>query len=345
MATVSADQIRLRLEDVNARRAHYERKRNAKQMVRHELWRQDYLSYPYLIGAPDHRVAKRFCDIFMNTTELSRDGTLVPHGFLKEASWGQKFAHMLEEYDSRGGTPLDVIAAARAPFVRYCEKGASIAVKMFTGYPAPTAPLLVKYGRQEFLEPMLQEGRIRICPASFYDNTSFLESVRDNETTRTFFIPTFRERLAGQDAIDFQEHHIRFGDDDIVLPVECPDYFLFSLCDQIYYRLPTDFDADAALIIHDPIVFMQRVISYFLARHPDWEPLHGPVTYYDPYRDYTKMRVAEMSKHFGYTYQREVRIAFRAKAPVPSVLPVFLTIGPMTDFAELIGKSDTARVG
>ena len=117
----------------------------------------------------------------------------------------------------------------------------------------------------------------------------------------------------------------------------CPDYFLFSLCNQIYYRLPTDFDADAALIIRDPALFTQRFISHFLAKQPDWEPLHGPVTYYDPYRDHSKIKVAEMSKHFGYAYQREVRIAFRSRHPVRTGLkPEFLTIGPMTDYAEFV---------
>lgn len=122
-----------------------------------------------------------------------------------------------------------------------------------------------------------------------------------------------------------------------MLPVICPDYFLFSLCDQIYYRLPTDFNADAALIIRDPALFTQRFISHFLARQPNWVPLHGPVTYYDPYRDHAKIKVAEMSKHFGYAYQREVRIAFRSKQAVSAGLqPEFLKIGSMTDYAELI---------
>jgi hypothetical protein len=340
MAQVSADQIRSRLADVNARKAHYEQKSNMppKKLVRHEVWRHDYLSYPYLIGAPDDRIAKRFCDIFMNAMELEENGKIVPRrGFAIDDTFTQKFTHMLEEYGSRGGTPVDVIAAARTPFLRYFENGDPIAVKMFNGYQAPPSPFFIKYGRKQFLEPMLREGRIRICPASFYSNTALLASIKDDEISRTFFIPTFRERLAGQDFLDFQGHRIVFGDDDIVLPVVCPDYFLFSLCDQIYYRLPTDFDADAALIIRDPNLFRQRIISHFLVRRPDWEPLHGPVTYYDPYRDHSKIKVPEMSKHFGYTYQREVRIAFRSKQSVHAALqPEFLKIGPMTDYAELI---------
>ncbi len=250
----------------------------------------------------------------------------------------QKFTHMIEEYGSRGGTPVNVIQSAREPILRYFEHGDPIALKMFAGYKIPSHPILVKYGRRQYLEPMLHNGSIRICPASFYNDQTHNDAVRDDEISRTFFIPTFRERLAGQHSIDFRGHRISFGNDDIVMPVVVPDYFLFSLCDCIYYRLPTDFDADAALIIRDPVRFSQRVISAFLAASPGWEPMYGPVTYYDPYRDYTEMRVPEMSKHFGYSYQREVRIAFRAKQPIRTTLqPEYLKIGSMTDYAELVG--------
>jgi hypothetical protein len=339
MPHVNAEQIRSRLASVAERKAHYEEKSNTppERLHRHEMWRHDYLSFPYLIGAPDDRVGKRFCDIFANTTELGQDAKLGMHDFKRDDTLSEKFTHMLEEYGFRGGTPVDVIATARAPLVRYFENGGPIAVKMFGGRQPQPSPFLVKYGRKGFLEPMLREGRIRICPASFYNSTAHIQSVQDDETRRTFFIPTFRERLEGKGFIEFQGHRIVFGDDDIVMPVICPDYFLFSLCDQIYYRLPTDFNADAALIIRDPGLFIQRVVSHFLAKRPEWEPLHGAVTYYDPYRDHSKVTVPEMSKHFRYAYQREVRIAFRSAQPVRAVLqPEYLKIGSLSEFAELV---------
>ena len=167
MARVSINQIRSRLEEIGARKAYYEHKSGTlpERLRRHEVWRHTYLSFPYLIGAPDERVAKRFCDVFMNTTELDPTGKVGVHDFRADDSWSQKFTHMLEEYGARGGTPVDVIAVARAPIVRYFEHGDPIATKMFEGYRTPASPFLVKYGRREFLEPMLREGRIRICPA------------------------------------------------------------------------------------------------------------------------------------------------------------------------------------
>ena len=339
MAEVSLEQLRSRLALFEERRRYYEWKSDHSpgKLQRHEVWRHRYLSSPYLIGALDDRIAIRFRDIFVNQTDLGKNGKIGMLPIDAGDAFMQKFTHMLEEYGARGGTPNNVIEEARKPILRYFENGDPIAVRMFAGYTVPPTPFFVKYGRREFLEPMLHEGRMRICPASFYNNQRFAEAIRDDEISRFFFIPTFRERLDGKQFIDFEDHRIDFGDDDITLSIKIPDYYLFSLCDHIYYRMPTDFNSDAALIIRDPIRFTQLVISSFLAKWTDWEPMHGSVEYYDPYRDYTKIKVPEMSKHFGYSYQREVRIVLRAKRPIRTALqPEFLAIGSMRDYAELI---------
>ena len=311
---------------------------NGGRLKRHESWRKDYLSFPYLIGAPDDRIAKRFRDVFINQSELGENAKIGLLPVDTVDSFMPKFTHLLEEYGARSGGPPDsVVMEARMPILRYFESGDPIAVRMFGGYTPPTSPIVVKYGQRKYLEPMLYTGRLRISSASYYNDSAHNEAIKDDEIHRTFYIPTFRERLKDIHHLDFQGQRIEFGDDDIVLPVVAQDYFLYSLCDHIYYRMPTDFDSDAALIIRDPDLFAQRLISGFLARWPDWEPEYGPVTYYDPYRDYTKVRVHEMSKHFGYAYQREVRIILRAKRPPRVNLePEFLDIGPMTDYAELV---------
>ncbi len=339
--TVTASQLRDRARAMEARWQHFEdlAAQQHSTLKRHETWRHEYASFPYLLGAPDERLGSRFKDVFNNQTELNPDAKigLLPTG--DEHAFMPKFTHLLEEYGLRTGgfPPREVISAARAPALKYFENGEPIATKIFRGYSAPATPFTVKYGRREFLEPMQRSGRLRIFPASYYNDVTHNAAVKDDEIHRTFFIPTFRERLKGIHHIVSQGHYIEYGDDDIVLPVEAPDYFLLSLCDSIYYRMPTDFGADAAIIIRDPIRFAQRVVSSFLARYPDWKPHYGPVTYYDPYRDFTKMRVHQMSKHFGYAYQREVRIVMEARRPPRQALqPEFLDIGPMDDYAELL---------
>jgi len=339
---VTPEQIEHRLASAKEKLARYEQEaaKHGGMLRRHELWREAYLQFPYLIGAPDERVAERFCDIFLNMTHLTPEAKVGPLPPGQDDGFMEKFTHMLEELSSRGGLTSDVATRATASARRYFANGEPIGVRMFRGYTPPSAPFVVKYGRREFLEPMLNAGRLRICPASYYNASSHNAAVRDDEIHRTFYIPTFHERIKGIDHTYVDGFRLTYDDDDLVLPVVAPDYFLFSLCDSIYYRMPTDFDADAALIIRRPELFAQRLISAFLAHWPDFEPIWGPVTYYDPYRDYAKMKVHEMTKHFGYTYQREVRVVLRAKGtPRQPLQPEFLDIGPMTDYAELVSAA------
>ena len=293
---------------------------------------------PYMIGSCDERISTRFRNVFMNLNELDSNGKIVPRpDFAKDDSLHQKFTHLLEELNSRGGVQFDLVEEARKPILKYFENGDPIAVKLFDGFKPPSGSYLVKYSRREVLEPLLNKGIVRICRASYYQDSSHMESIHDSETERYFVIPTFRERLQNKTSIEFQEHTISFGHDDIVIPVVVPDYFMYSLCNEVYYRLPTDFEADAALVIHDQNLFAQRLISTFLASNPEWEPYAGDIAYYDPFMDHTKVRVPEMTKHFGYSYQREYRIAFRSKTSIKTQLePQLLNIGPMTDYAQLL---------
>lgn len=340
MVKVNVDQLRHRLAKIDQRRQYFELKsEQPNRLALHEVWRHEYLASPYLIGASDDRVAERFRNIFLNVMEIGPSGKLCPVPMAETDEYMQVFTHMLEEYGARveGMPPDDIIKSAREPILRYFEHGTPIGITLFEGYTPPTTPVLVKYGKRQFLEPMFQTGDLRLANAGLYNDAGFLDAVRDDETSRTFFIPTYKERIVGKTHIDFQGNRIEFADDDIVLPLVFDDYYLFSLCEHIHYRMPTDFDADAAIVIRAPEIFKQRLISSFLARFDDWVPMEGKVIYYDPYRDYSKFKIPEMAKHFGYAYQKEFRIAFRPRRPISTSLePLFLSVGSMKDYADLI---------
>ena len=338
---VTIDQLKRRFEAIDQRRQYFEWKSSQPgRLTRHEVWRHQYLARPYLIGAPDERLAERFCNIFLNVMEITPNGKISPLPIVEMDEPTQVFTHLLEEYASRTGEALpseDIQSTARKPFLKYFEHGTPIGMILFDGYAPPANPILVKYGKRQFLEPMMRKGELRLANAALYNDANLLDSVRDDETSRTFFIPTYRERLAGKTHIDFQGHRMEFGDDDFVLPLEFDDYYLFSLCEKIHYRMPTDFDADAAIVIRNPETFRRRLMSSFLSRYPDWEAMAGQVTYYDPYRDYSKFTVPEMAKHFGYAYQKEYRIVFRPRRKILGALqPLFLSIGSMEDYADFV---------
>lgn len=185
MTKVTIEQLRQRFEEVEARRRHYQWKSEQPGRLRlHEMWRHTYLTHPYLLGAPEDRVAERFRDIFMNTSELTPRGQIAPVPMSETDEYMQVFTHMLEEYGSRGGQPPDdVIATARLPLVKYFEQGTPIGVRMFEGYAAPSGPIVVKYGKRQYLEPMFQSGELRLANAALYADSQFLNAVRDDVHT------------------------------------------------------------------------------------------------------------------------------------------------------------------
>lgn len=338
IATVSQEQLRLRFEAMTQRRKYFEWKvEQPGRLARHEVWRHAYLARPYLIGANDDRLAQRFCDVFMNVMEVDPEGKLSPV-WRETDEPTQLFTHLLEEFSARyGGLLPDLVETARAPLFKYFEHGMPLGVTMFQGYSMPATPVLVKYGRREYLEPMFRSGTVRLANAKSYNNSSFVDAARDDETRRTFVYPTYKERLAGKSSADIKQGTVYFGDDDFEIPLIFGDYYLFSVCERIHHRMPTDFGADAAIVIRNPKLFTKRLAFAFLERHQDWLAMHGNVTYYDPYRDYEKFRVPEMAKHIRYAYQKEFRVVFRPRCRVKMQLePLFLSIGPMTDYADLL---------
>ena len=119
---VTADTLRDRLRLVEDRLRAYNKKAesNGGKLKQHEVWRHDYLSFPYLIGAPNDRLEQRFRDVFMNVVELTSDAGIAPLPVKGDDSFMQKFTHLLEEYGLRnGGPPIDVISEARKPIAAY----------------------------------------------------------------------------------------------------------------------------------------------------------------------------------------------------------------------------------
>lgn len=82
--TVTSKQLKERAEAMEARWHYFketaDRQKNTLKL--HETWRQEYASFPYLLGAPDDRIASRFKDVFINQTELDSSAKvgLLPIG-------------------------------------------------------------------------------------------------------------------------------------------------------------------------------------------------------------------------------------------------------------------------
>ena len=312
-------------------------KENKGMLPRHESWRHAYFRDPYLIRTSKEDLFNRTCDVFHNIAELDGLGKIAPTaGMMNDAWLMQKFTHLIEEYGGRGGVPVDLISAANEPLDKYFADGEPVGVRLFRNLEQPKGSNLVRFSRRKYLEDMFHNGRIMVSPASSYSNGSLLNAQKDLETTRSYTIPTHNFLLNGQTHVNIEGkvYDARAGDVEIVENV--PDYYAYCMCSEIDRRLPSDFKADAALVISDPKRFQRLFFDSLRSKLKGWEMRRGKVKYYDPFLDYKKYSDLEMTKHFRYHYQKEFRLVARPKRNVGQTLePFFINVGPMTEYSVL----------
>lgn len=183
---------------------------------------------------------------------------------------------------------------------------------------------------------MLSQGRMRLTPANFYSNGSLVKAMQDLETERWFHDPQFNLALKGQKTVTFGGHEIELEDGFFKIPYSCPEYLLWSACNDIDRRLPDDFSADAALIIKSPQKFAGRLKQHVMKSFPNTPTWFGNVTYYDPCSFVDMKRRPETIKHFSFLYQQEWRFCtFPPEDRMPNE-PVEISIGSLDDIAELL---------
>jgi hypothetical protein len=317
-----------------------ESEKNGGKLPWHENWRYHYYSYPYLLQEPDEVIRERFSDIFINTVDISSDGKLSITPMLQnEGRLGRIFTEVIEETNWRAILTKDAVAYATAPISAYFSDGSPLGFRMFGDRQHISGEWLVKYSKSAHIRDMLSYGRIRISPASYYSRGSHIKAVKDLETERDYRLKALIDVLKGRDHFELQGKRIEIKNGVVPISFQTDDYYLFSSCKEIDRRLPTDFEADAALIIKDRRGFISRIKEAMMRSHPTWEFLQGEVYYYDPYNDLPKDPNQELKKHFRYSYQKEHRCVLRHRvspAPPMQLEPFFVELGSLSDIAEAV---------
>lgn len=314
---------------------------SAGRLERHNWWRYEYYKFPYLLLESSDAIEERFADVFANAVDLSIDGKIVLNLVANDGWFGYIFTELIEETNWRGLLTRDLIANATRPIGAYFQDGDPLGVRMFGDRKTLGGHGLVKYSKREFVEDMYRHGRFRISPASYYSKGGHLKAVKDFETSRSYKLRALNEAMRGEEAIEVKGMSMKITNGVIPFEVEMVDYYLFSTCKDIDRRLPTDFEADAALVISDRRQFVERLKRAMLDRKPDWQFIAAEVQYYDPYKHTPKDRNQEFWKHFSYAYQKEHRCVLRPKITIHDGLtldPFFLELGPMGDIAEIVNS-------
>lgn len=305
-----------------------------------EFYNQKYGDYPYLLLEPDDVIAERMADVMNNSTDISEDGKLSPSTELQLSKHNELFYGLMGEVNFR-----QLHQKAFTPFSKIIEKynikGKPVGVSMFqkAGY-VPTDSI-IKYTAAEYAKDMVDNGSIRIAPAQYYKDAAPLDAMRDNETYRVYKMRALTEWLNGDKSVDIFGNQLDIKNGFIELFTEVPNYYMYCTCTYFSRRMPTDFNANAAVIIEDKEEFLKRLDSAAARQLPNHEYFSGDVTYYDPYNDNpneSSVGYPEMIKHFSYAYQKEHRCVWRCPENIDSetIEPVYLKLGPLNDIARAV---------
>jgi len=315
-----------------------EAERNGNRLPRHQVWRREYYNYPYLILETDEHIIERFSDLMSNIVDISSDCKIVPTpGMENDARFMRFFTEIIEETNWRGALTPDVARKATNPISAYFRDGIPLGCRMFGDRQHIPGKWIVKYSKAAYVKDMLKFGRFRISPASEYSKGSYIKAIKDLETARPYKLKALSDLLKGGDTVEARGMTMKIQNGFIPMEFMVDDYFLFSSCKEIDRRMPTDFEADAALIVKNRSEFVKRLKRAMLEQFPTWQFLEGEVYYYDPYNDIPSSRNQEFWKHFSYSYQKEHRCVLRPRRQdFGELAPFFVELGLLGDIAEAI---------
>jgi hypothetical protein len=303
-------------------------------MKRHEWWRLEYKKDPYLEILDQAKLAERTDDVTSNGWEITDQLKLGVLPVDKGGEfWMISWTHLLEESGTRGGLP----SGPRKNIINLDWPGLSSAVPLIASSRARHADVLVKYGQRDHMEAALQTGRIRIAPASSYSDPSLNQAIRDNELE----LPVYRRSklynmLVNEHGYSLTPSGPKHGYRVEVLKAPS-NYYVYCLGMERSLRMFGDFEAQAALVIHEPKKFIRR-LAEGVSRHlgPTWTWFSSPISYVDPLRPPGSSLSLLHAKHFKFAYQKEFRVIWLPGMPATLLDPFFVEIGSLTDCAEVL---------
>ena len=305
-------------------------------LPRHEVWRMQYRSRPYLSDTSDDALEQRLKDVLNNLTTLSTEGKIgmLPIG-PDGVHWMVVFTHILEEYRSRR-KDLPILSDVPFPKPTAPDRPKSVSALESMRIPRP-GEALIKLGRRAHMRDLYERGRIRISPASSYSDPSLNHAIRDDEMELAQVMP------ASEVTITFLDEET--GEAKTTKPISnvttttsvTTNYYVYCMSQKLSYRLFDDFEADSCVIIREPEKFASRLLRAMSKNLPSWVYWSGPVEYIDPYLRPTKEINLFVSKHFRYWYQREHRFSWVPQMDARAHLqPIFVELGSLKRISDIV---------
>ena len=201
----------------------------------------------------------------------------------------------------------------------------------------PVSPFLVRYSKERHIKDTLNNGIIKINPATTYADPS-LNAAQYDEELRHFAVTPHEHllvRLIGADTPGGPEREIPHQPLELFRFMEVPNFFVLCCAASFDCRMFNDFTADAALVIHGKEEFIRRVGNAVAQQVPSTFS-HQRVRYYDPYKiAQPSDLIPAFCKHFRYAYQDEYRFVWKPSSGM-QLEPFFINIGPINDIAAMV---------
>jgi hypothetical protein len=297
-------------------------------------WQKEYCQERYMEHLTIDELHRRAGDVLTNLNELTPDRKIAVRQVDGEgADWWRKWTHITAEFELRfgpypAGWSSESLANWHYPKPEWPEVPSEYLAL------ASRRDVLLKLGRRAHMEALLDQGQLRIAPASDYGDSSLNAAVHDDELSfESIARPGFRVMVSDRPEGPYiPVGGLRQARMKSTLPT---DYFVYCMSYSARPRLFGDFAYDACVVITDPRAFVTRVETVVARVLPDYQRGLGRVRYADPHFDHGRLEIA-MTKHFRFAYQCEFRMIWVPPNARKDLKPFFVTVGNLRDIATLI---------
>lgn len=307
-----------------------------------EHWQQEYRADRYLEYLSDDDLMQRTKDILVNVLVINNDGKIGPHPPTSAEGhyWMRRWIEALEEFRIRfshypagltdGSMKDTCIPNPANPII---DK----AIKIIKDKNLEEGTYLVKYGEQKYLKPAIQNGEIRVSPASFYQDPSLNHAIQDDELSCSVHLHPSKVKLEAYDPITSKSKGKLNPTSNVTIKIGSnTDYYVYCLSTVFRPRLFVDFSADSCLLLTNPQQFLLRLTTAVNKQLPGWEKYLIRVTYFDPLKPEKKRIDSFSCKHFRYAYQKEWRLIWLPPKNTDKLNHILIQIGNCEDVCELI---------
>ena len=304
-----------------------------------ELWRFEYRRFRYLKNISGAELHARLRAIEFNLIYLlsaARDAVPEAAAFISSWWWLKKRVQTIAEYETRHLTPP----------ILSCEASVTTHPLFIPKHPNAST-FAVRYGERWWLEPMLHQGKVRIAPASSYDDEALADAQKDNELSKPHYSPGRQVQITAEDGRVIPV----IGDVEYVRPTRA-NYYVLCAANEFDSRLFELFTnaagapADACVVIWDMDTFAERLERAARSELESWFFHHNPVQYFDPRHIEPRQHVdAGMSKDFAYAYQREYRFLWMPLKGEAAQAHISLDLGSLADIAGLFATDGSCIAG